>query len=230
MTTSPQPPAATRTAERALTLLEFAVTAEKPPGLAEAARAAGLALSTTSRLLGTLESLGFLHRASDGRYWPGTRTLRMSAVSMRTLPLYDLSEEHLRALADRTRETAYLIVPADPGRALYLRQFESINAVRHASWLGQTIPLRGTATGKALAGKVGKLGYAVNRGAVEPDSATAAAPVYGPDNQILAALSVIAPAYRVDDDFLHKIGDVVAQHALELSDQLGADIEFEEDD
>jgi IclR family acetate operon transcriptional repressor len=218
------PPASTRTVDRALTLLEFVVTAEQPPTLAECGRAAGLALSTASRLLGTLTTQGFVRRAVDGRFWPGTRMLRSAAVCMRRLPVFDLSEEHLRALADETGETAYLLVAAEPGTAVYLRQVESAAAIRHASWLGRTIPLAGTATGAALAGDVGDVGYATNRGAVEPDSATAAAPVHEAAGGIGAVISVIAPAFRVDDDRLHEIGRMVASHARTLSAPLGAQL------
>lgn len=216
------PPASTRTVDRALTLLEFVVTAEHPPTLADCGRAAGLALSTTSRLLGTLTTQGFLRRSEDGRFWAGTRMLRSAAVCMRRLPVFDLSDDHLRQLAEETGETAYLLVPAEPGTAVYLRQVESAAAIRHASWLGQTIPLAGTATGAALAGEAGERGYATNRGAVEPDSATAAAPVYEAGGEIGAVVSVIAPAFRVDDERLHEIGRAVAAHARVLSAQLGA--------
>ena len=213
--------ASTRTVERALSLLEHVATAERPPLLAEAARASGLALSTASRLLRTLETQGFVRRAGDGRYWPGTRLFQVAAGARRTLPVAELAEEHLRALADATGETAYLGVPDGGDRVIYLRQVESPRAIRHATWLGRTIPVEGTAIGAALHGQVGDDGYALNRGSIEPDSATAAAPVRDGAGEIVAAISVIAPSFRVDDDELNRIGRLVAEHANALSAEAG---------
>jgi DNA-binding IclR family transcriptional regulator len=59
-------------------------------------------------------------------------------------------------------------------------------------------------------------------GAVEPDVTSIAAPVFGPDGDIVAALSVLAPTYRVTDRRVAACGRAVARHAGELSRGLGA--------
>jgi urocanate hydratase len=203
-------------------LLSHVATAERPPTLAESARAADLALSTTSRLLRTLETQGYVRRAADGRYWPGTRIFQLGAVAMRALPAFELAVDHLVALADATGETAYLSIPDGDGNALYVRQVESPQSIRHASWLGQSIPLEDTALGVALAGKVDEMGFAVNRGGpIEPDAVTAASPVYDSSTAIVAGLSVIGPSFRIDDSEIDRIGRLVAAHAEELSAELG---------
>lgn len=163
-----------------------------------------------------------MRRDGDGRYRPGMRMLQLAAASTRSLPVLELADEHLRALAEATGETAYLVVLQEPGRGVYLRQIESPRAIRHAMWLGRSIPLEGTAVGAALAGSVGPGGYATNRGSIEPDSTTAAAPILDSAAAIVAAISVIGPTFRISDAELARIGSAVAAHARALSAELGA--------
>ncbi|MFZ0972961.1 MAG: IclR family transcriptional regulator C-terminal domain-containing protein, partial [Solirubrobacteraceae bacterium] len=61
-------------------------------------------------------------------------------------------------------------------------------------------------------------------GAVEPDVTSIAAPVYGHDGKIAAALSVLAPNYRVSPARIDACGRAVAAHAAELSQSLGAPV------
>lgn len=220
--TASRPPGSTRAVDRALALLEHVITASTAPSLVEAARAVELPVSTAARLLSSLETRGLIRRAPDGRYWPGPRMFHVAAAAMRALPVYELAEPHLEELCAHTGESAYLLMPVDRRRAVYIRQVQSHSSIRHASWLGRTIDTAGTATGDALAGSTGDRGYAVNRGAIEPDAATAAAPVYSAGGEIEAAMSVIAPSFRVSDERLAEIGALVASHARTLSIELGA--------
>ena len=219
---APPPADSARAVSRALSLLEHVVTSETPPSLAESSRFVGLPVSTTARLLKALERRALIRRDAVGRYWPGVRMFHLATSAMRALPLHDLAEDHLRALTGATAESSYLLIPSSPGMGLYVRQVESPSSIRHASWVGRAIPLAGTATGAALVGSVGARGYAIGRHAVEPDTATAAAPVFAASGEIQAAISVIAPSFRVDDAQLEAIGALVAEHARALSAQIGA--------
>ena len=138
-----------------------------------------------------------MRRDEYGRYGPGSRLRQLAAVALRSDPVYELAGPHLAALARETGETANLAVAADGQRVVYLRQAASPKLVQTASWAGRTIPRRGTAVGAALRGAVGADGYVARAGAVEPDVTSIAAPVFGVDGQIVAALSVLAPNYRV---------------------------------
>jgi urocanate hydratase len=216
------PADATRAVDRALSLLEYVVTSETAPSLTEAARLAALPVSTAARLLKGLERRRLVRRSADGRYWPGARMFHLAASAMRSLPVHDLADEHLRALTAATGESSYLLIGSEPGLAVYVRQCESPSSVRYASWLGRAIPLEGTATGAALRGETPAGGYTTARDAIEPDTATAAAPVIDGSGEIQSVISVIAPSFRVDDDRLRAIGGLVAEHARALSAQLGA--------
>jgi len=208
--------APTRTAERVLDLLD-AVSERAGASLSELARATGLSPATASRLLATLLARGLVTRDEQGRYLPGLALMLMAARVLRGEPLYELAGPHLAALAERTGETANLGVAVDDERALYLRQAAADRRVQTASWTGRTIPREGTAMGAALAGRVGPGGYAISRGALEPDITAVAAPVQGGRGEVVAALSIIAPSYRVADDDLARFGELLCEHAAALS-------------
>jgi DNA-binding IclR family transcriptional regulator len=210
----------TRTVERALTLLS--AVAEDGGTLSQLARAAELSPSTASRLLATLASQELVRRDEHGQYHAGARLRQLAAASLRADPLHELAGPHLSALAAETGETANLAVAADRRRVVYLRQVASPKLVQTAAWAGRTIARRGTALGAALNGEVGPGGYVARAGAVEPEVTSIAAPVFGPDGQVVAALSVLAPTYRVTDRRVAACGRAVARHAGELSRGLGA--------
>jgi len=214
------PETATRTVERALTLL--AAVAEDGGTLSQLARAAELSPSTASRLLATLAGQELVRRDEHGRYHPGARLRQLAAASLRRDPLHELAGPHLSALAAETGETANLAVAADRRHVVYLRQVAGPKLVQTAAWVGRTVPSRGTALGAALRGEVDDHGYVARAGAVEPDVTSIAAPVFGPDGEVAAALSVLAPSYRVTARRIDACGRAVARHAAELSRSLGA--------
>ena len=164
----------------------------------------------------------FVRRDERGLYRAGTRLRRVAAATLREDPLYELAGAHLEALAVETSETANLAIAADEDQVVYVRQVARPKLVRTASWTGRTIPRHGTALGAALVGAVGELGYVARAGAVEPDVTSIAAPVYGPDRQIVAVLSVLAPNYRISPTRIDVCGRAVARHAAELSASIGA--------
>jgi len=209
----------TRTVERALTLL--AAVAQGGGTLSQLARTANLSPTTASRLLATLAGQDLVRRDEHGRYHAGTRLRQLAAASLRTDPLHELAGSHLATLAAETGETANLAVAADSRQVVYLRQVASPRLVQTAAWAGRTIPRRGTALGAALRGDVGEHGYVARSGAVEPDVTSIAAPVHGADGEIVAALSVLAPNYRMTARRVEACGRAVARRAAELSESLG---------
>jgi DNA-binding IclR family transcriptional regulator len=210
----------TRTVQRALTLLS--AVAQDGGTLSQLARAADLSPSTASRLLATLAGPELVRRDEHGHYHAGARLRQLAAASLRADPLHELAGAHLSALAGETGETANLAVAADGERVVYLRQVAGPKLVQTAAWAGRTIPRRGTALGAALEGELGERGYVARAGAVEPDVTSIAAPVCGAAGEIVAALSVLAPTYRVTAKRIEACGRAVARHAGELSRELGA--------
>lgn len=214
-----------RAVQRAFDLVAALAGEQAPATLSALARHAGLATSTAARLLGTLVAAGFVQRDADGRYRPGMQLIRMGLNALRGQTLFELAEPHLQALAERTGETANLAVRSDSQHWVYLRQVLSRRAIHHGAWTGRLLPLSGTATGAALLGGTGTLGYVVQRGAVEPDVTAVAAPVLGPTGHIAGALSITGPSYRIGDGDLAKFGAALSDQATRLSAQLGAVID-----
>ena len=223
--TDPQKPSeagATRTVDRAFDLLD-AVTGSASSGasLSELARATGLSPATASRLLATLLKRGLVRRDRQGAYRPGFGLMQIAASVLRGEPLYELAGPHLADLAADTGETANLGVAVDQDRVLYLRQVAGDQRVQTTTWVGRTIPRSGTAMGAALAGEVSARGYAVSRGSLEPDITSVAVPVRDYQHKIVAALSILAPSYRTDDDDIQRDGALLLEHARALSLALG---------
>jgi DNA-binding IclR family transcriptional regulator len=212
----------TRTVDRALELLAAVAEHNEGSSLTELARATNLSHATASRLLRTLAQHGFVRRTDQGAYRSGPQLIQVAAGALRGEPVYELAGPHLVALARETQETANIGIAIDGGRALYLRQVASPRLVQTASWTGRTIPMKGTAMGAALRGRVREHGYASTAASVEPDVTAVAAPVHGANGDVVAALSVIAPTYRTSQDDVHDIGMALVAHAGDLSQALGA--------
>lgn len=190
-------------------------------GLVDAARAAGLAPSTAHRILRALEAAAFVARGDEGTYVAGREIVRLGALHGGDAPLHRLAQSHLDALATLTQESCYLAVPLDDSWATYVRQAPSPRAVRHVSWLGRQLPRAGTAVGAALAGHVDGAGAATVRGGVEPDTAAIAAPVRV-RGEIVGAINVVGPGFRIDDAAERAIAAAVTVAAAALERAIGS--------
>ena len=211
-----------RATDRGLALLR--VVADHPAGiaLADASRAVGLTPSTALRQLRSLESAGFAVRDGDGRFTPGPELLRIARSLASSAALPRLAEASLASLAAATAESAYLAEPAGPRDAVYSAMEPGRHAVRHVSWLGQRVTRRGTAVGAALAGNLEADGTVVRTDAVESGVTAVSAPVHGPNGDIIGALSVVGPSFRLVDKALAEARAAVASEAAALSLRAGA--------
>lgn len=186
-----------RSVERVLDLLEIALA---DPGctLTSAAASAELTPTTALRYLRALETRGYLDRDDQGRFHPGATIQRIAAVLHGSGPLERLvatAQPHLDALAAESGESVYLVV-SDGSRASYVATAESPRAIRHVGWVGQNVPLEGTAAGAAFE----KPGTAVVRtGAVEPDITAISMSMEGSPG-LAIAISVVGPESRLVGD------------------------------
>ena len=191
--------------------------------LSQLARQSELPTTTVSRLLATLESLGFVRRHDDGTYGLGVRLLQLGFAARETFDIIDLAEPLLAEINRISGENTNLGVRRDEETFTYIRQLVTRHPVRHASWVGRTQPIIGTANGAALRGEVGPSGYVSTRRTIEPDISAVAAPVRGPGGEIIASISVTAPTYRTTDDQLAEYGRLVVDAAARLSHMLGGE-------
>jgi IclR family transcriptional regulator, acetate operon repressor len=190
------PESSIRSVERALRLITAAVEAPDGIGLVDAARLTGLAPSTATRILRTLEAARFVARREDGAYVAGLELVRLGAMQSAESPLLNAVQPQLDALAAISGESCYLAIAVDQTWATYVRMTQSSQSVRHVSWLGRRIPRATSAAGAALAGTLDARGVAIVRDGVEPDITAIAIPVR--DHQhIVAAINVVGPSFRM---------------------------------
>ena len=114
----------------------------------------------------------------------------------------------------------YLAEPVDAGSAVYVAMEAGSYAIRHVSWLGRSVPRRGSAVGQALAGRVDDDGVVVVHDAVEAGVTAVAAPVRGMGGLIEAALSLVGPSFRLEGAALAEARRHVAGGAAALQSRL----------
>lgn len=219
----PAPDEAIRSVQRALSLLLAFGPEQARATLTEIAQRTHLPLSTVARLIATLEPLAFLRRFADGRYGLGIRVLQLGIVARQTFDIIDAAEPILAELSTSTGENTNLAIRSGEKYFTYVRQILSSHPVRHSTWVGKSQPLAGTANGAALLGSVGPEGYAATRKTFEADVTAAAAPVRGAGGEIVAAISVTGPTYRITDAKLQRYCKLVLEAAQRLSRVVGAD-------
>jgi IclR family acetate operon transcriptional repressor len=208
----------TRTVERALALLAT-VCGRGGANLADTARNCDLAPSTALRLLRTLETSGFVRKDQLGVYRPGPRIIQLGAQALSDESLIDLARAAMEELATDTGESVYLSVEGHAATALYIGIVEGTHSVRHASWVGRTVPLETSAAGHALRGKIPDDGYVVVERGVETDVTAIACPVYS-QARVVAALSLVVPSYRLTASQAKRYGRMLVSATADVSARL----------
>jgi DNA-binding IclR family transcriptional regulator len=212
--------------DRAAQLLIRVVRGPGPLTFTELTAAAGLAKSTTSRLLMALERNGLVQRDARGRFRPGEVFVSYAWRGGAEAGLVSVAQPFLDRLGDATGETVNLGV-ASGGMIEQIAQVDSTYLIGGTNWVGLSVPLHCAAQGKVLlaygaaelppgrldrrtektitsrAGleldlrEVRRRGYAVTDEELEPGLVAVAAPVYRDGAAVVAALSVSGPASRL---------------------------------
>jgi IclR family transcriptional regulator, acetate operon repressor len=216
MTESPS----TRTVERALALLA-AVCHSQAPSLTECARQTGLPASTALRLLRTLENAEFVTRDAEGCYRAGANLVQLGARALSRQEVVHTCRPAMARIVAATGESTYLCLHGPGSTALYVAMIEGTYSIRHTSWAGRTGPLADSAVGAVLTGGTPPAGFVAMRSVIEPDVTAIAAPVRQPGG-VIAAMSLVGPAYRIDDATADRFGRLLAEEAAAISDTLGA--------
>jgi IclR family acetate operon transcriptional repressor len=216
----PRDGTSTRTVERALALLSQVCDSESI-SLTDCARRTRLPTSTALRLLRTMEQAGFVIRRDDGTFTAGPHLLQIGAMALGHSSLAKLAEPALHRIVAATGESAYLSVRGGGDTAVYIAMAEGTHSVRHTSWIGRSVPMTGLAVGHALLGDVPGAGFVAQRDSLEPDVTAIAAPILHPGG-VAAALSLLGPTYRIDDDDIQRYGDILAAETRTLSSLLGS--------
>jgi len=212
-----------RAVDRALALLLAFEEGDSGLPLGELARRAGLHLTTTLRLLGTLEAQGFVQRLPAGGYALGAQLLVLGERFRRGLRLEDQVMPALDRLRTESRESAaYFVREGDARRCLF--RLDSPQPVRTIARVGEVAPLGIGAHGRALVAletaPPPRLPV-VSRGERLPEVAAIAAPVLDARGAVVGSLSVTLRRARIPPRQAAAIGGRIAEAARRVSAAAG---------
>jgi DNA-binding IclR family transcriptional regulator len=214
-----------RAVDRALAILQSFEDGDATLPLVEVARRAGLHLTTALRLLGTLESHGFVQRAAAGGYALGPQLLVLGERFRRSLQLEDQVMPALDRLRAESQESAAFFVREGDRRRCLFRQ-ESPQPVRTVAQVGDVAPLGIGAYGRALVALDAKPRPRlpiVSHGERLPEVVAIAAPVLDSRGGVAGALGITMPHYRFDPAAEARCLPLVLREAAALTRALGGD-------
>src|SRR5690349_20791219 len=126
--------------DRALSLLGAYREGDRSLTLNDLAARTGLVKSTVLRLLASLAHFGLVQRDQEGRYTLGPEVARLQSIYTRSFSLESIVLPELRALVERTRESAvYHVRQGDLRLVLY--RVDSPQPIRDHLKVGDVMPL-----------------------------------------------------------------------------------------
>jgi DNA-binding IclR family transcriptional regulator len=136
--------------ERTMAILECLDTSRRGLNVSELSRRLSIPKSSAHVLVLTLERLGYVQRAANGRdfclalktYALGQKMAKMVSVSECALP-------HMQTLADRIKLNVHLGV-LDHDQAVYIQKAQASGAPRLGTYVGRRSDLHCTALGKVI--------------------------------------------------------------------------------
>jgi DNA-binding IclR family transcriptional regulator len=240
----------TQAIDRAAELLSRVVLADEPPAFNDLVSDTGLAKSTASRLLQALERHRLVHRDDDGGYEAGSLFALYASKHDATDDLIQLAQPTLDAIGAETGETVNLAVPRGGSTVVPIAQVDSTFLLGTVNWVDVEVPAHCSALGKifyatgalpvpasrmerrtehtitspaALRRQLSEIldqGYAETRGELEIGLDAIATPVYGPGDDVIAAVGISGPSDRLGHQ-ITQLAELLTTHAQQLSEILG---------
>lgn len=161
-----------------------------------------------------------MRRDDQGEFRAGSRMVQLGARALSNDNLAQLSAPAMRHVAERTGESVYLCVEGHADQALYIAIHEGTHSVRHTNWVGRTIPLDGSASGRVLRGETPSIGYVTVERGIEQDVTAIAAPIEF-QQRVLGSLSLLVPSYRVTKPKAARYGELLTDAAASIERNLG---------
>ncbi|MDN5587037.1 DNA-binding transcriptional regulator, IclR family [Brevibacterium sandarakinum] len=238
----------TQSIDRAAEILSLVVKADAPISYTEVVESTELARSTVSRLLSALERNGLVERDGDGLYRGGSLFATYASRFDRVETLVTAADPTLQRLSEETGETVNLAVPSATG-VVQVAQVDSTFVLGATNWVDVEVPPHCSALGKIMyafdiipvpAGRlerrtqytlgsrkdlmdnlaeVRERGYAIVHEEFEEGLDALAAPVYGVDGRVVAAVGISGPTMRIADHH-ETVGKLLVDEAGLLSRSL----------
>ncbi len=229
------------TLARGLRVLE-SVAAHQPVGLTDLARRMGEDKSALQRTLATLHAEGWIRvlPGSPPRWEVSHKPLVVASAALVASPLPVRARALVGTLRDATAETAYFTV-LEGGTAVVVDVAEGAQVVRTALQVGRSLPLEGSAVGRALFAhlapaerqqfpvdpatcldedayaEIRSRGWSLSEGSVKQGTTSIAAAVLDESGRPIGAVVVSGPDTRLTPDRYAEIGALARDAAAELS-------------
>jgi len=135
--------------QKTFAILELFAQDNRPRTLSEVSRTLGLPVSSTSSLLHSIQSCGYVNRDQRGRY---TLTMKLLAESNKAVGHAQLRQLALPVMRDLTEATGVTSVLAvqDGDRLVWIEKVEGSKDIRLAAQVGKRMHPHHTSSGKAI--------------------------------------------------------------------------------
>jgi len=215
--------------ERAMTILNALGESQSSLSLKEVALKTGLSKPTILRLSVSLERFGYVRRSSSGTYSLGPTLWKLGSAYRRNLELEPIIRPALQALVSLTQESASFWILREKERVCLFRVNSPRSARSHVEE-GETSPLNkgsgghvishGIGLPTAFAAEISADHVVATLGDRDPDVASVSAPVYGPNDEFIGAITLAGILSRFEPQ-VPEFKVVVRQAAMAVSKQLG---------
>ena len=239
----------TQAVDRAAGLLLAVIEAEDSLTFGELQESSGLAKSTLSRLLSSLERHDLLARSDDGSLRPGGALTRFAHSRRPTDELIEATRPFLDSLSEATGEKINLGI-LDGFEVSQISQIDCTYLIGGVTSGEQRFPLHATALGKVFLAygaelppgrlpkvstrtitsrarlvedleRVRERGWALADSELEPGLIAVAAPVFGSDGGVLASISISGPTLRMTREVTQEYARILVDAANAASGALG---------
>jgi DNA-binding IclR family transcriptional regulator len=230
-----------RSASRVLAVLE-SIARHQPIGVSTLARELAADKSAVQRAIMTLADSGWIHHAAGAptRWQLTARILAVAHMGHSGNDLRQRARGTLEALRDECGETVLLTVQDMLGFVV-IEAIESRHMLRTVPHIGMAVPVRGSATARAMMPYMTEerqtqllgsrpeaalleefavtrtRGFSVSDGEVTTGATTIAAPILEVDGRPSAAIAVSAPSGRLPASHHDTIGAMISRAARKLS-------------
>jgi IclR family KDG regulon transcriptional repressor len=136
--------------ERTMEILESLDSSKRGLSVSEISRKLGMPKSSAHVLMVTLERLGYIRRASNGRHFSlGLKTYALGQRMAKSISVSDVALLHMQALVDDMKLTAHLAI-LDHDQGVYIQKVEPPGLIKFDTYVGRRMDLHCTALGKVI--------------------------------------------------------------------------------
>jgi len=207
--------------DKALDILECFAETNRELTTTDLSKLTGLSTTTVFRIVKTLEARHYLHQYDNKRYTLGIKLTHLSAIghNANLEELKKIAQPFMAKLRDQINESISIYV-RDGFKRICITRLESTNSLRQVIRVGDFYDLNIGATGKLLIAYttgsiqerilshfpnlskedlyvIRQAGYAISSGERAEGVSAIAVPILGPNNEMIAALSLSGPTSRL---------------------------------